>query len=75
MRIVPAVWLAAACGLVGCMPTEADILAAGWVRPRVLPAPAPIFCYRTLANADCYTEPEPGWESRYIESYPLALRR
>jgi hypothetical protein len=60
-----------AVGLSGCHPpTEAQIVSANWVPPRALPPPPPIYCYRTLADSNCYAEPVPGFESRFIESFP-----
>jgi len=32
-------------------------------------ADGPIYCYGTLADPDCYGEPQPGWEGRLIGSY------
>jgi len=30
---------------------------------------APLYCYGTLADPDCYAEPQPGWEGRLIGYY------
>jgi hypothetical protein len=65
-----------ALALPGCHPpTEAQIVTANWVAPRALPPPPPIYCYRTLADSNCYAEPVPGYESRFIESFPASPRR
>lgn len=29
----------------------------------------PLYCYGTLADPDCYAEPQPGWEGRLIGYY------
>lgn len=29
-----------------------------------------IYCYGTLADADCYAQPQAGWEGRLIGYYP-----
>ena len=31
----------------------------------------PVFCYRTLADVDCYTEVDPGRERRLTAIYPF----
>lgn len=31
--------------------------------------PAPIFCYRTLADVACYDRPDPGREGRLVGVY------
>lgn len=59
----------AACGnpFGGYAPTQEQILTRGWTTP---PASAEargfIYCYRTLADADCYAAPEPGQENRLL---------
>lgn len=32
-------------------------------------ADGPIYCYGTLADPDCYAEPQPGWANRLIGYY------
>lgn len=59
----------AACGnpFGGYAPTQEQILARGWTTP---PASARargvIYCYRTLADADCFASPQPGQENRLV---------
>jgi hypothetical protein len=33
------------------------------------PGPAPVFCYRTLADVACYDRPDPGREGRLVGVY------
>lgn len=33
------------------------------------PGASSIFCYSTLAGADCYAEPQPGPPNRFISGY------
>jgi hypothetical protein len=35
------------------------------------PEPAPVFCYRTLADITCYAEPDPGREGQLVGGYLL----
>ena len=34
-----------------------------------VPGESAIYCYRTLAAADCYSEPQPGPPNRFIGGY------
>ncbi|MGE3968372.1 MAG: hypothetical protein AB7F08_09030 [Dongiaceae bacterium] len=44
--------------------TEAEIAADELAnQPEVA---MPVFCYRTLGEADCYTDPEPGQDERLV---------
>ena len=63
-----------ALGLVGCeeLPfrleygwTEQRVLANGWIPPRP-ENPEPAYCYRTLAQADCYRRPLPREATRLV---------
>ncbi len=46
--------------LVGDPPGEAQIVAEPWLS-REIPVEAPrVYCYQTLADADCYTGPVAG---------------
>jgi hypothetical protein len=71
LRAVPLAALAAF-ALAGCTATEApapdvETLVVG---PAGLPAnTTPVFCYRTLAGADCYHEPLPSPPNRLIGAY------
>jgi hypothetical protein len=31
--------------------------------------PAPLYCYETIGNLQCYDEPIPGWKNRLINAY------
>lgn len=33
------------------------------------PGASSVFCYSTLADADCYAEPQPGPPNRFISGY------
>jgi hypothetical protein len=37
--------------------------------PQVSVTGEPLYCYGTLADPDCYAEPQPGWEGRLIGYY------
>jgi hypothetical protein len=45
--------------------TEQAILGYGWVKPRTI-AGEPVYCYRTLAEVDCYREPRPEYAHRLV---------
>jgi hypothetical protein len=55
--------------------TIAGMMLAGCADKSPPPAPAspeslqPVFCYRTLADVDCYTELDPGRETRLTGIY------
>jgi hypothetical protein len=54
--------------------TEERTLSEGWIPSRNIP-PEPAYCYRTLADADCYVEAEPPHEDpRLIGSYGQATQ-
>lgn len=67
--VLTSVFALAACGnpLGAYAPTQEEILTRGWTTP---PASAGargyIYCYRTLAEPDCFTAPEPGQENRLV---------
>ena len=50
-------------------PTETELLQAGFVAPERLPPPRPVFCYRTLAAADCHGTPAAGEGHRLVGAY------
>ena len=59
----------AACGnpFGGYAPTQEQILAQGWTTVPTSAMPRGyIYCYRTLADADCFHEPQPGQENRLV---------
>lgn len=45
-------------------PTEEQVVRSGWFKPSPRPALAPRYCYRTLAEVDCFAAPLPGAETR-----------
>ena len=47
-----------------------ETLEAGFMKHSDVPPPPPTFCYQTLANADCYSDPVHGQGERLVESYP-----
>jgi hypothetical protein len=47
-----------------------ETLEAGFMKHSDLPPPPPTFCYQTLAEADCYRDPQPGQRERVVETYP-----
>ncbi len=51
--------------LAGCAQTPPP------TKPADSKAVRPVFCYRTLADVDCYTEADPGRESRLTAIYPF----
>src|SRR5208282_2710572 len=44
----------------GAPPNESGILKYDWVPADPRPAPAPLYCYATLAAPECYATPIPG---------------
>ena len=38
-------------------------------RANYVPGESAIYCYRTLAAADCFSEPQPGPPNRFINGY------
>ncbi len=62
-----AVLLVAGCAEVATM-LERDRVAQQRIDYR--PGVSEIYCYRTLAGADCYAEPQPGPPNRLINAYP-----
>ncbi|WP_162913283.1 hypothetical protein [Rhodospirillaceae bacterium SYSU D60014] len=53
-------------------PTETELLQAGFIEPDRFPPPRPSFCYRTLAEADCFVMPQPGEAHRLVGAYAPA---
>jgi hypothetical protein len=78
MRVAAALFCAAVAGLslTACDPsaafrkTNTETLEAGFLKHDALPAPAPVYCYQTLADVNCYDAPQPGEGGRLVESYP-----
>jgi hypothetical protein len=53
----------------GYAPTYEEIVAAGWIGPEVAHVPAPLYCYATLAEPDCFPSPQPGEAGRLVGHY------
>lgn len=47
-------------------PSYEEIVSAGWIGPEAALAPAPIYCYATLAEPDCFRSPQPGETNRLV---------
>lgn len=75
-RCWPVVAAAAVLAVTGCVNplsedfgwTEESVLKRGWIPPRHVHA-ARLYCYRTLAEYECFDKPEEGQESRLIGYY------
>lgn len=50
-------------------PTESQLYVQNFFGPRYVTIVAPVYCYATLADPDCYAAPVPGWERRLIAFY------
>ena len=59
--------------LAGCAETEGltidEPIAIAPGRADYVPGESAIYCYRTLADADCFREPQPGPPNRLINAY------
>ena len=47
--------------------TEARMLRDGWLKSYSIGHP-PVYCYHTLADADCFARPQPGEKTRLLNS-------
>jgi len=47
--------------------TEARMLRDGWLKSYAIAQP-PLYCYHTLADADCFSKPKRGQQDRLISS-------
>ncbi len=47
-------------------PTDMDLLARSWAKPQPSLAVPPVYCYATLGDRDCYSEPQPNWAARQV---------
>jgi hypothetical protein len=54
----------------GFAPTETELLTAGPVKRDNYPPGPPVYCYRTLAEVDCYREPQQAEASRLVAGDP-----
>lgn len=68
--------LAVAMGLSACnpfsayAPTETELLTAGLVPRDSRPSGPPVYCYRTLAEVDCYRAPQAAEANRLVAGDP-----
>ena len=46
--------------------TESHVISSGWLEPTLSIAMAPVYCYSTLAAADCFEVPQFGEEGRLV---------
>jgi hypothetical protein len=66
----------AALALGGCnplspfAPSETELLTADYVPRDSFPPGPPVYCYRTLAEVDCYRHLQPDEESRLVAGDP-----
>lgn len=51
-------------------PTETELLTAGTVKRDSHPPGPPVYCYRTLAEVDCYRAPQQAEASRLVAGDP-----
>lgn len=51
--------------------TEERMITDGWLKPRNI-APQTIYCYRTIAAPECFSEPKKSQEYRLIAVYEQA---
>lgn len=49
--------------------TSSEYQQLGWARQDVVITDPPRYCYKTLADIDCYTQPQPGQDYRYVAPY------
>ena len=62
--------LGALSGLAGCAPTETELLTEDFVARDHFPPGPPVYCYRTLAEVDCYRTPQAAEASRLVAGQP-----
>lgn len=53
----------------GFKPDSSALVKSGWARNPKKEPPAPLYCYRTLAETMCYTKPLPNSNERKQGSY------
>ncbi len=54
----------------GYAPSETELLTAGIVPRDSHPAGPPVYCYRTLAEVDCYRTPQQAEANRLVAGDP-----
>lgn len=47
-------------------PTESQLYVQDFFGPRDVTTVAPVYCYSTLADPECYGAPVIGWEQRLV---------
>ncbi|MBK17230.1 MAG: hypothetical protein CMM52_00115 [Rhodospirillaceae bacterium] len=52
--------------------TEGRMTEDGWLKSREIP-PDAIYCYKTLAEPNCFKKPKPGQEHRLVSEYENAF--
>jgi hypothetical protein len=52
----------------GCAPTETALLTKGFIARDFFPPGPPVYCYRTLAEVDCYRTPQAAYAGRLVGS-------
>ena len=69
------VCLLSACSnpLKGFAPTEAEVYRQGWYEPSPRAALAERYCYETLAEVDCHSEPEADAGNRQVGWFDAPL--
>ena len=53
--------------------TEGRMTEDGWLKSREIP-PDAVYCYKTLAEPNCYKPPKPGLEHRLVSEYENAYK-
>lgn len=49
--------------------TNSEYLQLGWAQQDLVVTEPARYCYKTLADIDCYAQPQPGQEYRYVAPY------
>ena len=70
MAVLAATLLEMGSALAGCAPTETELLTKDYVARDYFPPGPPVYCYRTLAEVDCYRTPQAADASRLVGSDP-----
>jgi len=71
MAVLAAALMLGACNpSSGFAPTETELLTADFVPRDSFPAGPPVYCYRTLAEVDCYRTLQPEEANRLVAGDP-----